>query len=211
MPTTTEQAYKVLRKMVLDRELEPGQRVSQRRIARRLGCSTLPIAEAMRRMESDGILVKEPRKMARVRALSARDREGLYMVREGLEAVAAQLCAQRISDPEIAELRELGRRFEESVLTNDLRGTIESEASLHRFIASCARCPLLSEELDRLLVIELTTSGETRMPEPTAYLRSHRAIIEAISNHDADLAEYLMKKHIRGGYREAVEGSTKAT
>ena len=64
MSTTAEHAYQSLRRMVVKGELAAGQRVSQLRVARQLGCSTVPVVEALRRLESEGVLVKEPRKMA---------------------------------------------------------------------------------------------------------------------------------------------------
>ena len=205
MSTISEQVYRAVKAKLIDGELKPGQRFSQRKLAAEMGCSPLPVLEAVRRLESDGVLKRGSRRMVRVRELSLEDLEGLYLVREAFERVAAQLCARRITDLEVAELRELGRRFEAAVGAGNVRECIRAEASLHRFIGSCARCPFLSEELDRFLVIELATSGERRMPDPATYRQSHRAIIEAIADHDEDLAEYLMRKHIRGAYSDALE------
>ena len=122
MPTTpcaADQAYAAIRGMLIRTELKPGQEVSQTELARHLGCSTVPIVEAMRRLESEGLQVKDGRKIARVRQLSRRDREGLYLVREGLEGVTAKLCAARITNAHIEELRELGRQYKEAVAGGD--------------------------------------------------------------------------------------------
>lgn len=64
--STFDQAYQGIRQIFVRGEFEPGQRVSQSKLARQLGCSTVPVVEAMRRLESEGLLVKQARKMAKV-------------------------------------------------------------------------------------------------------------------------------------------------
>lgn len=201
--TTSDQAYQGIRRMLMQRELQPGERVSQSKLARQLGCSTVPVVEAMRRLESEGLFTKHPRKMATVRQLSPADLEGLYLLREGLEAITARLCAQRIGDVQVQKLEEFSRGYETAWETEHLEA--EADVAIHRYIASCAGCPLLVEELDRLMLIE-RTAGRFG---PSATIRSghvhiHRAVVKAIIDRDADSAEYLMKKHIQNGYREAM-------
>ena len=198
--STSDEAYQGIRQMLIRGEFRPGQRVSQSRLARQLGCSTVPIVEAMRRLESEGLLVKQPRKMAKVRELSAADIEGLYLLREGLEAITARLAAQRITDEQATELQRLSEAYEATWETES-----DADVAIHRYIAQCADCPLLSEELDRLMLIERTAGGrshDTTNRPGSAHI--HRALVQAIVDRDADSAEYLMKKHIREGYRQAM-------
>ena len=68
--TTSGTAYAAIRRMLLDGLLAPGVTVSQLELSRKLGCSAQPVLEAMRRLESERLFVKQPRKMARVRELS---------------------------------------------------------------------------------------------------------------------------------------------
>ncbi len=112
--STSDQAYQGIRQMFVRGEFKPGQRVSQSKLARQLGCSTVPVVEAMRRLESEGLLVKQARKMAKVRELSAADLEGLYLLREGLEAITSRLAAQRIDDEQATELQRLAGIYEEN-------------------------------------------------------------------------------------------------
>ena len=201
--TTSDLAYRDIRGMLIDGELQPGQRLSQSRLARKLGCSTVPVVEAMRRLESEGLLVKQSRKMARVRKLSLADIEGLYLLREALEAVTARLCSQRITPEEAHTLQALAHDYEEAWQTNDLEP--DADIAIHRHIAECARCPLLVEELNRYLLIE-RTAGRSLAEPPVRFGQpiSHRAVVQAIVDNDADSAEYLMKKHIQNGLQETL-------
>jgi len=231
-PTTSDQAYTNIRSMLTGGQLLPGHRVSQSKLARQLGCSTLPILEAMRRLESEGLLVKQPRKMARVRELSADDLEGLYLLREGLEAVTARLCAQRISDVKSRQLEELAEHHEKQArlleemaqqkeidpkeLEEGLERERHGDMAIHQHIAQCARSPLLSGEFDRLMLLEQTV-GRLSLPIVQEIIHHHqlqqqfvhRALVQAITDHDADSAEYLMRKHIQQGYQEMLNSMKK--
>ncbi len=201
--TVTEDAYRQIRQLVINGKIRPGQKVSQLRLSRELGCSTIPVAEAMRLLESEGVLNKQPRKMAVVRELNNEELEGLYLIREGLESIAARLCAQRITEDQVVELRRLGQRFEQVVAEQGVTDASMLDAELHIFVVHCAASPLLKEELCRLFLIE-QTAGRTDVKtiDPGAYRISHRTIIEAIANRDVASAEYYMKLHIQNGYRE---------
>ena len=202
MRNTVNRVYEALRDKILRGEPSPGKRVSQRKLARELGCSTIPISEAMRRLESEGLLVKEPSCMARVRTLSAQDFKGLYLVREGLEGVAARLCVEEITDEEIMQLQDLGRRLREATAARDMEQICQLDAAIHRFIVHCAQCNLLEEELNRLLLIEQTAGRkDDSFREP----QSHQGLIQAIADRDAEMAEYLVRKHIQTGFQELLK------
>lgn len=204
-PTTVDKVYDLIRDKLMLGEFSSGQRVSQRKLAREFGCSTIPIAEAMRRLESEGLFVKEPLKIARVRKLSRKDLEGLYLVREGLEAVATRLCAERITDEQLVDLYGLCRRFEEAVQAGNADTYNRYDVEIHRFIYKCADCPLLRTELERLMLLEKTAGREFSTLDLQAYIRGHRVLIQAIADHDADAAEYLARRHIRKGRKELTE------
>ena len=206
MSTTAEFAYHSIRKKLFQGGLVSGQRVSQVQIARELGCSTVPVVEALRRLESDGLLIKEPRKMAKVRVLVAAEVKGLYLLRQALEMTAIELCIQAIEDQEIEQLEQLEQQFEQAAADRDVTRATQFDMEIHRFIVRCARCPLFQEELDRLMLIERTVPGEPLEENRwKRYGQSHRRIIEAIVDRDQEVGQVLMKKHIQNGYEETLE------
>ncbi|MDA0660537.1 MAG: GntR family transcriptional regulator [Planctomycetota bacterium] len=204
--TTAEFAYQSLRQMLWSRDLVPGQMVSQARIARQLRCSTVPVVEALRRLESEGILMKQPRKIARVRVLLAAELEGLFLVRQSLEMVAGKLCARRRTESVIAELVDVEKRFQEAAAANDNALSDRLDLEFHLLIVRGAHCPLLEQELNRLLLIERTVPGSIIAPaEWEVYARSHEGIVKAIVAGDEDLTELLLKRHIQVGYKQTLE------
>ncbi|MHB9071621.1 MAG: GntR family transcriptional regulator [Sedimentisphaerales bacterium] len=198
-------AYREIRKMISSGKLKPGEKVSQLGLSKDLGISTVPITEAMRLLESEGLLVKDGRRMARVRKLSPCEVEGLYLVREGLESVAARLCARKITFEQIERLKTLLNAFETAVDCTNEEEFNMLEIEIHRCIAANADCSLLSEELNRTLLIESTAAEKRPLKDLNKYRRSHRALVEAIVDHDEELAEYIMKRHIQNGLREYLD------
>lgn len=206
MPTASARAYDAIRDMVLTGQLRPGQSISQRKIAQTLSCSPVPVLEAMRRLESEGLFDQQPRRMARVRELVDEDLEGLFLLRSGLETATARLCARRAEPKQLEKLKSLGEQFEAAVGECDPIGSARMDVQLHRFIADCARCGLLAEQLDRLLLIErTTTNAKIDWSDARTYQAVHRAVIQAIVDRDEDSAEYLMSRHIRDAYRLRLE------
>ena len=206
--TSVEQAYKVIRSKIAKGQLPAGQRVSQRKLAKEIGCSQIPVAEAMRRLESDGLLVKEPLKMAKVREFSLADLEGLYLIREGLESMAARLCAERITDAQIEQLLKLEQGLERAIRQQANEDYKEIDVEIHRLIYHCAGCGLLEQELKRLLLLEHTAANQSSPPaELEGFVNRHRALICAITDRDADSAEYLAKKHVATGRYELLARS----
>ncbi|MDA1166235.1 MAG: GntR family transcriptional regulator [Planctomycetota bacterium] len=199
--TAADVAYLGIREMLASGELVPGQRLSQSRLARQLQCSPMPVVEAMRRLESEGLLDKQARKQARVRKLSREDLDGLYLLREAIETVIARLAAERINSEESQTLRELAQAYEHAWEVTHHES--EVDIAIHRHIAACARCPLLQQELERFRLIELTAGRHLRatLTRP-GHPHIHRALVQAIVDHDAQSAEYLMKGHIQHGYDE---------
>ncbi len=204
MSTIVNEVYEWIKQKLIKGDFSAGQRVSQRKLAREFGCSPMPVAEAMRRLESEGLLVKEPLKIPRIRQISAKEMEGLYLVREGLEGVAARLCALRITEADQEKLKRLGREFEKAVLAKDQDRSSELDVEIHRFIMRGADCPLLLEEIERLRLLEMTAGGRKKV-EPKSLIQRHKALIQAISDRDGDFAEYMAKRHVRSGYEEILQ------
>ena len=94
---------------------QPGERIVERRIATELEVSQTPVREALRELESLRLIESAPNKGVRVRNLTAADLEESYPVRAGLEAIAAELAAERLAEdcsalePHVAALYEADR------------------------------------------------------------------------------------------------------
>src|SRR2546422_9847720 len=93
--TLSEKAYLAIREDILRGQLRPGTPLSRRRLARDLGMSVVPVTDALRRLEGDGLLESRARAGTRVRVPCEKDVRELYELREALETQSARLFAEK--------------------------------------------------------------------------------------------------------------------
>ena len=110
----SEHVYRRLRDAIQQGEFKSGHRVMEIEVADWLKVSRTPVRDAIRRLESEGMLEHEPRTGLVVARLDRQAVMELYVMRETLEGTAARLCARHASDMEIQDLvdlieREIGR------------------------------------------------------------------------------------------------------
>lgn len=184
----------LLREMILSGELVGSQVLRQRDIAVQFGVSQTPVREALRRLESEGLVISDPHRGATV----AEAREGWveenYQIRAALESLGARLAAKSITDEQLAELNELNRQMRAAGEDQDLYGPLNKE--FHFRIYAVAGSPLLLS-LMRLLWNSMPTGPHVARSHDES-VEQHRALLEALSRHDGDAAEQVMRGHILG-------------
>lgn len=200
------EAYIQIRNKILKGEISLGQAVSRRGFAAELGMSLVPVAEAMQRLEAEGMLESLPRVGTRVHIPSADDVRDRYIIREALEVQSARLFCERASPAERQELSAKALQLDEMAQQNLTDNNIQFEfQSLHvRFhmrIAECTGCTPLYDMLEKNQVLTFNwlcdVVTETQMPA-----HWHSALMKVLSANDPDAAALAMGKHIRTGMSE---------
>ncbi|MEM7120943.1 MAG: GntR family transcriptional regulator [Pseudomonadota bacterium] len=179
----------------------PGDRITEEKVAARLGVSRTPVREALRRLESEGLLVTLPWRGAVVAELDRGQVLELYAMREVLEGTAARFAAQHADDAEIDVMRDILERQAEAGDDSDLAARINRD--LHEAIYSAARNRYLLSTLHGLRNALALLKGTTFAAEgrPDAALGEHRAIVNAIAKRDGDRAEQVARRHIANARR----------
>src|ERR671921_1774463 len=101
-----------LRDLILRDVLKPGDRIRQEEIAERFGASRLPVREALRMLEAEGLTEHEPHKGARVPRLSMHELDVVYRMRERLEPLALAESLTRLDADDLARLEDIQRQIE---------------------------------------------------------------------------------------------------
>lgn len=186
-----------LRQLILDGQLPPGQALRPADLAPRLGVSVMPIREALRILEAEGLVTFKPRIGARVAEIREEDVEELYLVRGALEGLAARLAATNLTDAGLAELHEAFDEMTAARAGDDFDAFSQYDREFHRRqYAAAGRPGLVKRILDlwdvgrRIYAI----APRTRESMEPAY-EAHRAILEALDCHDADAAERRTRIH----------------
>lgn len=194
---TSEQIYLQLRGMIEGGDLKPGYRLIQRDLAKQFNTSNIPIVEAIRRLEQDGLVISELNRGARVTDWSIDDMKTAIMIRSSLEQISARLCASQATDEQRKRITELDRQYRDYAATNDLESCRKMDIALHTFIAECSGSVLLTRMINNSRVIINTLRRCIWLPGKMVP-EGHIAIVDAIVSGNEELAQLKMKEHIDG-------------
>jgi DNA-binding GntR family transcriptional regulator len=198
----SELAYQKLRQAIEAGELKPGQRLMEVELAERLEMSRTPVRDALRRLESEGMLTVEPRNGLVVASISRHAMLELYVMREVLEGTAARLCARNASDLEIMELQELVTR--EKHLHANLEALARHNRLFHEAVHRGAHNRYLEKSLSAVNdSMWLLGKSQMLLPERAKLaVRQHAELFAAIKGRDADAAEEIARRHVESARTE---------
>lgn len=201
-PGIGDKLYDALTSAIVTGEIAPGEKLSEPAIARRFGVSRAPVREAIRRLQERGLVSYVTNQGARVAQPSANEFLALLDVREATEGMAARLAAESMSDAEIAALEALVQGHRGEIERNPTGAYLqdEPEADFHRRIAKGSGNPILAELLCEQFYPRLRLCRRLHSTVPgrgREAWHEHIRITEAISHRDGELAEILMRRHIR--------------
>ncbi|WP_134740358.1 GntR family transcriptional regulator [Nocardioides sp. 503] len=187
-----------LRAAILGGELRPGDRIRQEDIAARLGASRLPVREALRMLEAEGLTEHEANKGARVPRLTQHEVEVIYRMRERLEPLALVESLGALAEVDHERLAEVQRRIEEN---DDLDRFLELDREFHLLTYSGCTIDPLNSMVTRLWNSTqhyrrayVALGGQSRMWVVNS---EHRLILDAVVRRDATDAERFLGGHIR--------------
>ena len=197
--------YQQLRHALASGALKPGQRVMEVEVADWLKVSRTPVREALRRLESEGLLSLEPRTGLVVASISRQAMLELYVMREVLEGTAARLCAQHASGTEITELEELVKR--EARLQGNYAELARHNRLFHDTVHRGAHNRYLEKSLAAVNdTMHLLGPSQLLIPERAAQSHAeHAELFEHIRDHDADAAEAAARRHVRSARQQRVK------
>jgi DNA-binding GntR family transcriptional regulator len=141
-----EQIKDVILQRIVAGEYAPGARLIETRIAQELGVSQAPVREALRDLEQLGCIVHEPFRGCSVRAFSAQELLEAFPVRATLEALAARLAAERITEDELLHLADLLETMRAAARRGDAHDQSQANASFHATIVRAARNATLERQ-----------------------------------------------------------------
>jgi DNA-binding GntR family transcriptional regulator len=195
--------YQNVRRQILSGVLRPGQPMSRRRIASEMSTSLLPAAQALQRLEFEGLLESRPRAGTRVRTPSPEDVAGHFVVREALEMQAAMRTAIMASPPELQHLETLARELDERGGQLDVRQYSAVHRKFHRQIAVYSRCGPLCEAVDQCHAF--AALWLSHIARPSGADATHHELVRAIASRDPVRAAEAVALHLSAGRVRAMQ------
>jgi DNA-binding GntR family transcriptional regulator len=193
----TDMVAALIRELIITGELTAGQPLRQRDLAQRFGVSQTPVREALRRLESEGLVIGDTHRGFTVVTPDDGPVEENFQIRAALESLGASLAAHKIDEAGLAELERLNERMRD-LADGDPRYA-ELNREFHFTLYQYSRSPLLMS-LMRLLWASLH-GGPRVLRTHAESARQHDAILGALRAGDADGAKALTYQHIMGAER----------
>jgi len=206
--TIADEVFAKIRQAIVEGEIASGSKLSEPEMAARYGISRGPLREALRRLESSNLVERRANCGARVVTLTFAGLIEIYQVRESLEGMAARLAAECMTPAEIADLRGLLARHRDQVDGDPSGAYFQKEGDLDfhfRIARGSGNRRLIGMLCDdlyypaRMYRFQFGMTGERSQ----AALAEHGLIVDAIAERDAELAEWLTRRHIRASRRYA--------
>lgn len=200
--TLSDHAFRQIQSAIVKGEIPPGSKISEPELVRTYGISRGPLREALHRLEGQRLLVRVPHAGARVVSLSHQELCELYQIRESLEGMACRLAAEHMTPQAVEELRQVLEAHERDEAFQAGRGYYLQEGDYdfhYRIVQGSGNqmlFRLLCDELYQLARMYRIQYSSTPNRPRQAYTEHHR-ILDAIAAGDGELAELLMRRHIR--------------
>lgn len=192
-----EIVHDMLRVSIIHGEYKPGERLVIDEVAARLGVSQIPVREAVRQLEADGLVSFEPYTGATVTQFSPDLAYEIFALLEALEVICGRRACTCMSDEQRAELAVIVAQMDNC--TADPEAWSQLNREFHLLICRFADVQLIGRMLentldhwDRLRLHYVTDVLQQRIPEAQA---EHRRMIEAFKRRDPDTIEALLRIH----------------
>ncbi len=197
--TDADRAYRLIKSKIISLELLPGSPINQHELMDELGVGRTPIREALKRLENESLVIAIHRRGMSVAEIALNDLRHVYEIRVELEAASARLAAKRATEEQICQLEQTLNEMMNADI-NQRRQIAELERQLHYQISECSNSRFLIKEIQHYygLALRIWYFLIERLPPGTEEIHTHNELVEAIRNRDSELAEQLMRGHVKG-------------
>lgn len=196
----------LIKRLILDGELNPGDRIVESKLSKQLGISPTPIREAVRHLAGEGILTIMPNRGPMVRSLSREDAFEIYSLRAMLEGLAIRLATQRADDEQVAAVAALYAAMQRKLHDPAVPSLLHDSMQLHQAIILLSNhSRVISAHEAILFQISLVNRILGQESTKQKEVDQHAELVEALSGRDPDQAERIMRAHIHRSYCEFME------
>lgn len=196
--TLSQQVYDHLRERILANDYPPGTPLPEVALAERFSVSRVPVREALRRLDSEGLVTLTPRQGATVSSLSPKQFLDAYRVREALESLAIRLATPLLRETDLALLESLHEEMGRSAANGNTDAFFDANSRFHDLFI------LRSDNADLQAIYDTLMVRMQRYRSPSLDLRGgmersideHGAILVAVRSRDGETASRLLAAHI---------------
>ncbi|MFF6984609.1 GntR family transcriptional regulator [Streptomyces sp. NPDC008343] len=189
-------AYENLHAAIADGTLRPGERINMDELARSFGVSKIPIREAVKRLESEGLLVSRVHSGVAVAAVDPKEMRGVYLAREAIEGLVGRLAAENADAALLTRLDRIQAEMRDALRGKDIARLSDLNVEFHGALAGATGYRILTDLTEQLLL----TVRRYRIVTPVAMdwrsvIEEHDAIVDALRRNDPEAAQAAARAH----------------
>ncbi len=187
-----------LRTILVEGRIAPGAKLNERELCEQLRVSRTPLREAIKLLAAEGLVDLLPNRGAVAVKLTEADVLNTFEVLAMMEGMAGELAAQRITEPQLAELRALHYEMMACYARRDLSGYYRLNAQIHTGINEAARNPVLAGSYRSINARVQSLRFRTNQDEAKwkSAVQEHEQMIEALQAHDAAALRQVLTAHV---------------
>lgn len=193
-----DQVVSRLRTMLVEGRIAPGAKLNERELSEQLRVSRTPLREAIKLLAAEGLVDLLPNRGAVAVKLTEADVLNTFELLGMLEGMSGELAAQRITEPELAELRALHYEMLACFSRRDLSGYYRLNARIHAGINEAAKNPLLTGTYRSVNARVQSLRFRTNQDEATwkRAVADHEAMLKALEARDAPALRAVLIAHL---------------
>lgn len=187
-----------LRQRIVEGQLSPGAKLNERELSEQLKVSRTPLREAIKMLAAEGLVELLPNRGAVVAQMSEQDVADTFEVIAGLEGQAGALAAQRVTEPQLNEIRALHYEMLAAFTRRDLPTYYRLNALIHAHINAAAGNRVLTQTWAtvnaRLQALRFRSNFDEG--KWIRAMKEHDRMVELLAAHDAEGLRALMTTHL---------------
>ncbi|MCK5386445.1 MAG: GntR family transcriptional regulator [Gammaproteobacteria bacterium] len=188
-----------LREQIYQHELTPGDAIDEMALCERFGISRTPLREALKVLNSEGLIELIPRRGSFVRSMDIEELNELFPVMVVLEGLCAREAVENCAAQDLQQLDKMHEKLESLAGQGDIDGYYEQNFVFHQAVQDLSGNKWLQRVIgDLRKVLRLARHMQLTMPgRLEASLEEHRQIMQAFIKNDPDMADRNMQNHLK--------------
>ena len=203
--TKLDLVEQLLIRAIASGEIAPGEPLRQLELADRLGISATPVREALRRLEAQGLVVRQPHRGVRVAEVEPEEMAELYIIRAALEGLAVEHAVPNLTAKDVRALEQIHERLEAGRAKGALKSLRRLNFDFHTTLYRHSELPRLTRIIDSLWPLFPWDSMWAVPGRAASSAVEHREILDALRAGDAAAAGRAMRRHIESGAEELIK------
>lgn len=208
--TKNDMVYNALKEQIVTGEIMPGERITVMQVAEEFGVSAMPVREALKRLQQEGLVTITPHAGAQVVKCDDKQYQEITQIRILLEPYAAMLATPRLDEQDMEHLEKMLDEMESCVDSGDNLTYSELNTKFHQYIYSCCGNATLIETINSLWEKTRMSKNVFLMERSRMALsiEEHKECLECLRRGDPEAVREAFDRHKRRGF-EAVERGLK--